>query len=372
MGAVKQKKKKKWWIVVLVILVLGIIGSFGSDDEEGEDTRQIPTQAATEVPTEAPTEAPTATEAPEPTEAVLEPTVEPEPTATPKPTSTPTPKPTATPAPTATPKPTAIPKKLSVSDIPEYSLEAYISVFDNIPQFTDGEITTQSFEEYSPLDALGRCGVAYACIGTDLLPEGERGEIGQIKPAGWHTVKYEGIDGLYLYNRCHLIGWQLTGENANEKNLITGTRYMNIQGMQPFENKVYDYVRSTGNHVLYRVTPMYKGNNLIAEGLQIEALSVEDNGKGICFNVFCYNVQPGIVIDYATGDSYEEEVEVPDRSVITENEGTAYVLNTNTKKFHYPYCSSVADIKAKNYAEFVGDRQELIGGGYSACKRCNP
>ena len=164
-------------------------------------------------------------------------------------------------------------------------------------------MTTSSFERYAPLDSLGRCGVAYANIGKDIMPTEERGSIGMVKPSGWHSIRYENVDGKYLYNRCHLIGYQLSAENANTSNLITGTRYLNIQGMLPFENMVADYIRETGNHVLYRVTPIYEGDNLVASGVLMEAYSVEDEGDGICFNVYCYNVQPGIVIDYATGAS---------------------------------------------------------------------
>ena len=178
-----------------------------------------------------------------------------------------------------------------------------------------------------------------------------------------------------MYNRCHLIAFCLAGENANEKNLITGTRYLNTEGMLPFEVKVANYVESTGNHVLYRVTPVYDGNNLLCSGVQIEAYSVEDNGKGICFNVFCYNVQPGIVIDYATGDSYQEflktDTPVQEEEVVRQP-GISYVLNTNTKKFHYPSCSSVSTIKDKNRDDFTGDRQELINRGYDPCNRCYP
>lgn len=188
------------------------------------------------------------------------------------------------------------------------SSEAYTVVNNNVPTFTEEEITTESFEFYSDLDELGRCGVAEACIGTDIMPTEKRGEIGQIKPSGWHTVKYpEYISDRYLYNRCHLIGYQLTGENANEKNLITGTRYLNVTGMLPFENEVADYIKSTGNHVMYRVTPYFKGNELVARGVFMEAYSVEDNGEGVSFNVYCYNVQPYISINYATGDSWVTE-----------------------------------------------------------------
>lgn len=192
----------------------------------------------------------------------------------------------------------------SIEDIPEYSDHAYVIINDNEPDFAKEDMTTEAFEEYAPLDKLGRCGTAYANIGKELMPTEERGSIGQVKPTGWHTVKYNGVvDGNYLYNRCHLIGFQLSGENANERNLITGTRYLNIDGMVEFENSVADYVKETGNHVLYRVTPVFEGYDLVARGVQMEALSVEDNGKGIKFNVFCYNVQPGVEIDYSDGTS---------------------------------------------------------------------
>ena len=191
----------------------------------------------------------------------------------------------------------------SLSDVPAYSGKAYISVNGNVPYFTAAELTTTSFETYSDLDTLGRCGVTYACIGQDLMPTKERGSIGMVKPTGWHTVKYDFVDGKYLYNRCHLIGYQLTGENANEKNLITGTRYLNIEGMLPFENMVADYVKETDQHVMYRVTPVFEGDNLLAAGVLMEGKSVEDNGEGVLFCVFAYNVQPGVSIDYATGES---------------------------------------------------------------------
>lgn len=192
---------------------------------------------------------------------------------------------------------------LSVADIPAYSGNPYVTINDNVPQFLETDLTTTSYEYYSDLDNLGRCGVVYACIGQDLMPTEERGSIGHVKPTGWQTIKYDCVDGKYLYNRCHLIGYQLSGENANEKNLITGTRYMNMEGMLPFENMVADYVQETGNHVMYRVTPIFEGDNLLASGVQIEAQSVEDNGDGILFNVFCYNVQPEVIIDYASGES---------------------------------------------------------------------
>ena len=192
---------------------------------------------------------------------------------------------------------------ISPDDIPAYSGEPYFVLNNNEPNFTEEDMTTDSYEYYSELDEDGKCGVVVASVGEDLMPTEERGSIGRVKPSGWQTVKYDNVDGKYLYNRCHLIGFQLTGENANEKNLITGTRYMNVEGMLPFENMVADYVKETGNHVVYRVTPIFEGDNLVASGVQMEAKSVEDDGDGICFNVYVYNVQPGIEIDYATGNS---------------------------------------------------------------------
>ncbi len=193
---------------------------------------------------------------------------------------------------------------VSLDAIPAYDGKAYVAVNNNEPFFMDSDMTTTAFENYSDLDSLGRCGVAYANICKDIMPTEERGKIGMIKPSGWHTVKYDVIKDRYLYNRCHLVGYQLAGENANPKNLITGTRYLNVEGMLPFENLVADYVNNTGNHVLYRVTPMFSGSNLVANGVLIEAKSVEDNGGGILFNVYCYNVQPGVGINYENGDSW--------------------------------------------------------------------
>lgn len=190
---------------------------------------------------------------------------------------------------------------VDLSSVGSFSGKAYVELNNNTPTFA--EVSTQSFERYDNLDSLGRCGVAYACVGKDIMPAEERGSIGQVKPTGWHTIKYDIVDGKYLYNRCHLIGYQLTGENANTQNLITGTRYMNMDGMLPFENMVADYVQETGNHVMYRVTPHFSGNNLLASGVQMEAYSVEDSGEGVCFNVYVYNAQPGITINYANGDS---------------------------------------------------------------------
>ena len=259
-------------------------------------------------------------------------------------------------------------KSISVSDIPEYSNSAYIKIDNNIPSFKDSEMTTKSFEKYSELDNLGRCSVAYACVGKDIMPAEKRGTIGSVKPSGWHTVKYDCIDGKYLYNRCHLIGYQLTGENANIKNLITGTRYLNVEGMLPFENMVADYVKETDNHVLYRVTPIFERDNLLVSGVQMEAKSVEDNGDGISFNVYCYNVQPDIVIDYKTGESWE----VGNEKSISESDTRTYILNTNTKKFHLKSCSSAKNLPDKNREEYSGNRNDLISKGYEPCKKCNP
>ena len=193
----------------------------------------------------------------------------------------------------------------TLDSIPEYSGQPYVTLNGNKPDFHPGDMTDEPFEYYSDLDLWGRCGMAYANICEEIMPTEPRGEIGQVKPTGWYTVKYDCVDGKYLYNRCHLIGYQLAGENANEKNLITGTRHLNVEGMLPFENMVDGYVDDTGNHVLYRVTPIFSGMELVARGVQMEALSVEDNGEGICFNVYVYNVQPGVTIDYATGESWE-------------------------------------------------------------------
>ena len=212
---------------------------------------------------------------------------------------------------------------ISADDIPAYAGDPYVTINDNEPQFLETDLATSSYEYYSDLDDLGRCGVVYACIGMDLMPTEERGNIGSVKPSGWHTVKYDIVDGKYLYNRCHLIGYQLSGENANVNNLITGTRYLNVEGMLPFENMVVDYVKETENHVLYRVTPVFEGNNLVASGVQIEAQSVEDQGEGILFNVYCYNVQPGVTIDYATGDSVLEENAETQSNAATSNDGAS-------------------------------------------------
>lgn len=256
-----------------------------------------------------------------------------------------------------------------------YDGKPYVVINDNDPDFTDADMTTTSFERYGELDGLGRCTTAFANIGKDLMPAEKRGPIGEVKPTGWQTAKYDNVDGKYLYNRCHLIGYQLTGENANEKNLITGTRYLNVDGMLPFENMVADYIKETGNHVLYRVTPVFSGDNLVASGVQMEAKSVEDNGDGILFNVYCFNAQPGIAIDYATGDSHQDDSIVADASKSTtaaEANVQTYVLNTNTKKFHKESCNSAKSMEASNKKIYTGSRQEIIDMGYEACGVCKP
>ena len=256
---------------------------------------------------------------------------------------------------------------VALSDIPEFSGEPYVVINDNEPSFPAEDFTSEGFEEYSPLDDRGRCGVAYANVGLETMPTEERGSISNVKPTGWKSVQYDFVDGKSLYNRCHLIGFQLTGENANRQNLITGTRYMNVDGMLPFENLVADYVKETENHVLYRVTPIFEGDNLVASGVQMEAQSVEDKGEGVCFNVYVYNNQPGVTIDYATGDSWASD-EVP---ADTGKEST-YILNTSSRKFHKPDCGSVETISPSNKKSYTGTREELINQGYEACGKCKP
>lgn len=256
-----------------------------------------------------------------------------------------------------------------LSQVPAYSGEPYVVVNNNIPFFKDSDLTTEAFEKYSDLDSLGRCGAAYANVCQEIMPTEKRGAIGMVKPTGWQTVKYDWVDGKYLYNRCHLIGYQLSGENANEKNLITGTRYLNVDGMLPFENLVADYVHETDHHVLYRVTPVFENSNLVASGVLMEAQSVEDDD--VLFCVYCYNVQPKVTIDYATGESHaSEDTNIQETSQSTGEQ--TYIVNENTKKFHLPSCSSVKDMNSGNKREFTGDRQELLDEGYSACKTCHP
>lgn len=262
-----------------------------------------------------------------------------------------------------------------LSNIPDYDGKAYVELNGNVPEFSESEKTySESFEEYGKLDSLGRCTYAVSCIGKDLMPTEKRGSIGSVKPSGWHISKYDFVDGKYLYNRCHLIGYQLTAENANERNLITGTRYLNIEGMLPFENDVADYIEITNNHVYYKVTPIFEGNNLVANGVQMQAYSVEDNGQGISFNVYCYNVQPRVAIDYATGDN--QAVASSSASVTSTSSDEAdkktYIVNTKTKKFHNPDCDGAKKMSSSNKKKYKGTRDSLISNGYSPCQKCKP
>ena len=283
---------------------------------------------------------------------------------------------------------------VALAEIPEFSGEPYVVLHDGTPYFqVDDYDVSASFEYFSQLDSLGRCQVCVANVGTDLMPTEPRENISEIKPTGWNSIRYEGIvEGGSLYNRCHLIAFQLTGENANALNLITGTRYFNAVGMLPFEESVGDYVRATGNHVLYRVTPMFAGDDLVARGVLMEAYSVEDAGAGVNFCVYCYNVHPGIALDYATGESWLDGTVEPVVTPDTPSEqtptqpdpemenslfydpgiGVTYVCNKNTHKFHLPNCPSVVDIKEKNRLDVSNSRDEIIGCGYVGCKQCNP
>ena len=262
---------------------------------------------------------------------------------------------------------------VSLEEVPAYSGSPYVELDGNQPGFSLEERTTDSFETYSTLDALGRCGPAYACVGQDLMPTEDRESISSVRPTGWVQAEYDFVEGGSLYNRCHLIGFQLTGENANEENLITGTRYMNVEGMLPFENMVADYIKETGNHVLYRAAPIFEGENLVASGVVMEALSVEDEGEGVCFHVYVYNVQPGVEIDYATGESWETKDSASSAlESQAEEQETDYVLNTSSKKFHLPDCPSVDSMSGKNRQEYHGTREELIAQGYEPCGSCHP
>ena len=264
---------------------------------------------------------------------------------------------------------------LDSDQLPAYSGSSYVVLNDNVPDLSEVDLPSQS-ESYAPLDALGRCGTAVAVVSPSTMPaEGEKREsIGMIKPTGWHTVRYDDlVDGQYLYNRCHLIGWQLTAENANEENLVTGTRYMNTEGMLPFENEVAAYVDRTGGRVLMRVTPVFVGDELVCRGVHMEAYSLDDAGMGVAFNVYCFNVQPGVGIDYATGESWREESTVSQESVSTEEaEERTYILNTSSKKFHYPECGSVDHMSEKNKQTVTTTRDDLIAQGYDPCGACRP
>ncbi len=267
---------------------------------------------------------------------------------------------------------------ISLDEVPAYAGEPYVAINGNVPYFTEDDLTTDSFESYSPLDLLNRCGPAYANVGLDLMPTEERGSIGQVKPSGWVTAKYDFVDGKYLYNRCHLIGFQLTGENAREENLITGTRSLNISGMLPFENQVADYVQETGNHVLYRVTPIFEGNNLLASGVLMEGWSVEDQGEGVAFCVYAYNAEPGVEIDYATGENWPapskdsgKSEDGPNSSISNEGGGEAltYIGNRNSQIFHRPTC---ANLPAESNRVYFDSRAQAVAEGYTPCGGCKP
>lgn len=266
-------------------------------------------------------------------------------------------------------------KAVEPSTLPAYSGFAYTVVNGNQPNFSASELTTVGYEKYANLDNLGRCGMALASCGKEIMPTNgeERGSISSIKPTGWVQAKYDGISGGYLWNRCHLIGWQLSAENANKQNLITGTRYMNIEGMLPFENMVADYIRETGNHVAYRITPIFEGNNLVCSGVQMEAYSIEDAGDGICFNVYCYNVQPGISINYATGDSSGPSSSTTTITPSIEQDNTndnqaasgdmVWIPNSGSKYHSRSGCSNM-----KNPRQVT--KQEAENEGYEPCKKC--
>ena len=280
---------------------------------------------------------------------------------------------------------------ITINNIPEYSGDDYIILNNNVPNFSDSDLTTTSFEEYAPLDDLGRCGVAYSNIGTDIMPTEKRESISSVKPSGWHSVKYDIVEGKYLYNRSHLIGYQLTAENANDRNLITGTRYFNATLMLPYENMVADYIKEKNNHVLYRVTPVFEGNNLVATGVQMEAKSVEDNGEGIEFNVFVYNVQPGITIDYATGNSALSGEEInstdssntssasnnnsisssntPSSNNTTSTEETIIRGNSKSKIYHCPGQRDYENMADSDYLVNFNSEEEAIAAGYRKASR---
>ena len=280
---------------------------------------------------------------------------------------------------------------ISLEEIPAFDGEnPFVNINGGVPFFTEEEMTDKSYEKYAELDSLGRCGVAIASIGFDLMPTEDRGSIGSVKPSGWHTIKYDIVDAKYLYNRCHLIGFQLTGENANKANLITGTRYLNVEGMLPFEDMVADYLKEEheegrDSHVMYRVTPIFEGSNLVASGVLIEAKSVEDNGEAIQFCVYVYNNQPGIVIDYRNGDSKlddgkafpENPEEPPENNPEDSGEGDGdektYVINKSTGKVHNEDCRYATDMKEENKEVYTGNLDDLLSDGdFSACGTCKP
>lgn len=264
-------------------------------------------------------------------------------------------------------------QSFSLEEVPAFAGSPFVVLNDNQPDFTEEQKITDSFERYDALDSLGRCGPAFANVGSDIMPTEKRGSIGMVKPSGWHLKKYDIVSGKYLYNRCHLVGYQLTAENANRKNLITGTRYLNVEGMLPFENMVADYVKETGNHVLYRVTPIYEGNELVARGVQMEGWSVEDEGEGICFNVYCYNNQPGIEIEYATGESRLSGKEGTDaegsRKEAVDSEKGEIRGNRRSKIYHCPGQNAYEDMEDSKNLIIFENEEEAQKAGYRKAKK---
>lgn len=371
--------KIKNWLAILLAVLLLFVGVLSSPSSEEPTVPQGGTSSITGTtdtdvdPTEtSETEASTTTES---TSATVDPTQNPvEETSKPTESTLQTQKPSPVGSGTAT--------AVNPSNIPAYSGTPYTTVNNNQPNFSSAELTTTGYEKYSPLDSKGRCGVALASCGKEIMPGAgeERGSISSIKPTGWIQAKYDGVSGGYLWNRCHLIGWQLSAENANKQNLITGTRYMNINGMLTFENMVADYIKETGNHVAYRVTPIFEGNNLVCSGVQMEAYSIEDNGDGICFNVYCYNVQPNITINYATGESSGPATEAtqppttapqPDDSnndndsndQSSSSDQMVWIPNSGSKYHSHAGCSNM-----KNPSEVT--KEEAERRGYEPCKKC--
>lgn len=250
---------------------------------------------------------------------------------------------------------------VSLETIPQFEGKAYVELNGNIPSFPEEDKTKQSFEHYEKLDVLGRARGAYANIGKETMPKEKRGSISSVHPTGWNNTQYNFVDGKYLYNRCHLIGYQLTAENANERNLITGTRYMNVEGMLPFENMVADYIKETGNHVLYRVTPIYEGDNLVANGVEMEAESIEDNGEGIQFHVFVYNVQPLVDIDYSDGSSQKTKIQSDTNMEIRGN--------SRSKIYHCPGQNAYKDMKDSKNLVIFSSEEEAKAAGYRKAKQ---
>ena len=357
-------------LLALLLCISACDGQGNGIDTTVGDTTQAPTEQQTTLAdpdTDAPTEQPTEDPTQAPTEQPTEDTAE-------QPTEQPTEGSTED---TAEPETEAPEQSIDLSKIPAYSGNPYYALNHNVPTFTSDELVTQSYETYGDLDSLGRCTVVMACCGKDLMPTTDRGNISSIKPTGWVQAQYSIVNGGNLYNRCHLIGWQISGEDANANNLITGTRYFN-EAMIPFENMIADYIKETNNHVMYRVTPVFEGDNLVASGAVMEAWSVEDEGEGIAFCIYMYNVQPGIVIDYATGESYLEAdggPTTPGEETTQPDDGLLHlVLNTSSKRVHKPDCSGVAQMSEKNKQEFTGTQEELdalLAQGYKLCGTCH-